>query len=247
MLPRPVIWPVGNSDIYSDASGLSFLAHSDHIAPELSALFPPAERALANLFMQGWQWRQPDLLRDKTAKGFWAGSPSVARWMLLEVLCRAGCAGKAAGWGWLAAPEREPGISTGVCCWGASRASFWGSCQAELCSQFIPAAACWKVCRAEGAPRKEGAQRAKCNTKCCLVLQVHPPVPPAACKARMAPQFQRGPRNPPCLHCHELCGHQVLSNTVHLLHGLQLLHNISLCNAFNSAFWCVSIKEWNPK
>lgn len=51
MLPRPVIWPVGNSDIYSDASGLSFLALSDHIPPELSALFPPAERAVTNLFI----------------------------------------------------------------------------------------------------------------------------------------------------------------------------------------------------
>lgn len=162
MLPRLVIWPVGNSDIYSDASGLSLLAHSDHIPPELPALFPPAERAVANLFMQGWQWRQPDLLRDKTAKGFWAGSPSVARWMLLEVLCRAGCAGRAAQWGWLAAPEREPGISSGVCCWGASRASCWGSCQAELCSQFIPAAACEGLLPAGRSAelRKEGTQRA---------------------------------------------------------------------------------------
>lgn len=201
MLPRPVIWPGGNSDIYSDASGLSFPSHSAHIPPELPALFPPAERALANLFMQGWQWKQPDLLQEKTAKGFGTGSPSVARWMMLEGICRAGCAGRAAEWGWLAASwtgarhhhgclllTRQQRILLGLL-------SGWALHTIHPCSSLpgcLPGAerACW----AEGAQRKEGRKRAWCSAAwhfsyifLCLQLLV---------KSGWHHTFQRGPRSP---------------------------------------------------
>lgn len=55
IIPKPFIWTGGNADICKDPS-----AHSYHNPPKPSATFPPAKRAVANLFMQGWQWRQPD-------------------------------------------------------------------------------------------------------------------------------------------------------------------------------------------
>lgn len=108
------------------------------------------------------------------------------------------------------------------------------------------AAGCWKVLLSWGCPEKGGKEE---NMRlCCLTLQAHLPVPPATCKVRMTPRaLERCKEATTACSCHELFGQQVPSNTIHLLHGLKLLHNISLYSTFNSAFWCVSIKEWNPK
>lgn len=151
------------------------------------------------------------------------------------------------GDGWLP-PEREPGTSTGVSCQGDSTGSSWGS-SAELCTQSIPATAsqgaCWvlKGPAELRVPRegREGKEHEDLLHLRCIFLCLQLIV-----KSGWHHSFQRGPRSPACS-CHELFGHQVLSNAIHLLHGLKPLHNISLCSTFNSAFWCVNIEEWSPK
>lgn len=84
-------------------------------------------------------------------------------------------------------------------------------------------AGCWKVLLSWGCPERGGEE--KSMRLCCLALQLHLPVPPAAWKVRTTPHISERSKEPtPACSCHELFGHQVLSNTVHLLHGLKLLH-----------------------
>lgn len=74
---------------------------------------------------------------------------------------------------------------------------------------------------------------------CCLALQFHLAVPLQLLvkSGWMAPHISERSKEPtPACSCHQLFGHHVLSNTIHLLHSLKLLHIISLCNTFNSAF-----------
>lgn len=156
IIPKPFIWTGGNTDICKDPS-----AHSYHNPPKPSAMFPPAKRAVAYLFMQGWQWRQPDhaqrensnqLLGSKTQYGMLdAVGRHLQHWWYLQ-----SCWVLMAGFLWKQANHHghlllmsRLSILAGLLS-GSTAHTVYSHCSLRVVTR------CWEALQSWGCPQKRG-------------------------------------------------------------------------------------------